>query len=198
MSMSEETMRGLALLGGKDFASAKTATVLVAATLDVVCGRTAPAAVLATPALAGVDKIVLKQAHAALAAALLAAARDDADAETLEAQLADARVPAGVAKAAAEQYAGAKEQLRAGLLAHVSSVRRPRVVDVEWRLDYYLKSSAVEHVNVPVYFVKLTTVDADGRPGAVQFTCSIEELQDLIASLRDAAKQTERTASLLQ
>ena len=36
MSMSEETTRGLALLGSKDFASAKTAAALVAATLDVV------------------------------------------------------------------------------------------------------------------------------------------------------------------
>ena len=198
MSMTDETMRGLALLGSKEFANAKVASALISATLDVACGKTAPAAILATKALAGVDKLILKQAHAAVAAALLAAAKDDADAETVEANFVDARVPAAIAKSAGELYAAAKDRLRTELLAHVSSVRRPRIVDVEWRLDYYLKSNAVERVNIPVYFVKLITVDGDGKQGKVEFTCSIEELQDLIASLRDATKQTERTATLLQ
>ena len=198
MSMTDETMRGLALLGSKEFANAKVATALIAATLDVICGKTAPMAILATKALAGVDKLTLKQAHAAVASALLAAAKEDADAETVESTFVDARVPPTIAKSAAELYTGAKDRLRSELLAHVSSVRRPRIVDVEWRLDYYLKSNSVERVNIPVYFVKLITVDAEGKPGKVEFTCSIEELQDLIASLRDATKQTERTATLLQ
>ena len=198
MSISDETARGLALLGSKDFGSAPVAAALVAATVDVVTGKTAPAAVLGQKAFANVDKIALKQAHAALAAALLGAAKEDADAETFQATLTDARVPAAVAKSAAEAYAAAKDRLRAEQLAHVSSVRRPRVVDVEWRLDYYLKSNAIEHINVPVYFVRLVTVDTDGKQGSVEFTCTIEELQDLIVSLRDATKQTERTAALLQ
>ena len=198
MSITEETARGLALLGSKDFSSASVAAALVAATVDVVIGKTAPAAVLGLKAFANVDKIALKQAHAALAAALLASAKEDADAETFQATLTDARVPAAVAKSAAEAYAAAKDRLRAEQLAHVSSVRRPRVVDVEWRLDYYLKSNAIEHINVPVYFVRLVTVDTDGKQGSVEFTCTIEELQDLIVSLRDATKQTERTAALLQ
>jgi len=198
MSLTDETIRGLALLGSKEFGNPKVANALISATIDVICGKTAPMAILATSALSSVDKLILKQAHAAVAAALLAAAKEDADAETVESTFVDARVPAGIAKSAADLYSAAKDRLRTELLAHVSSVRRPRIVDVEWRLDYYLKSNSVERINVPVYFVKLITVDSEGKPGKVEFTCSIEELQDLIASLRDATKQTERTATLLQ
>jgi hypothetical protein len=36
------------------------------------------------------------------------------------------------------------------------SIAFPRVVDIDWRLDYYIKSNTVERVDVPVYLVNLT------------------------------------------
>jgi COMM domain containing 3 len=27
----------------------------------------------------------------------------------------------------------------------------PKVVDVDWRLDYFLKANAVEKINIPIY-----------------------------------------------
>ena len=66
------------------------------------------------------------------------------------------------------------------------------MVDVDWRLDYYIKSNTVERVDVPVFFVALTVQDADDSTRAVQFSASLQELQDLLAKLQDAAKNIER------
>ncbi len=67
-----------------------------------------------------------------------------------------------------------------------------QVVDVDWRLDYYIKSNTVERVDVPVFFVALTVQDADDSTRVVQFSASLQELQDLLAKLQDAAKNIER------
>ena len=66
------------------------------------------------------------------------------------------------------------------------------MVDVDWRLDYYIKSNTVERVDVPVFFVALTVQDADDSTRVVQFSASLQELQDLLAKLQDAAKNIER------
>ncbi len=63
---------------------------------------------------------------------------------------------------------------------------------MDWRLDYYIKSNTVERVDVPVFFVALTVQDADDSTRVVQFSASLQELQDLLAKLQDAAKNIER------
>jgi polycomb group RING finger protein 4 len=198
-TISEEVQKGLGLFSQGELAQPAAFKALVDITLDVVLQKRAAAAVLEAKApapLAGTDRIALKQGHACLAALFLAAAREYADAETVRGALEDQRVPAPLCDYAAERFAARRDEVRAQLLAGVSGTRRPRVVDAEWRLDYYLKSNTLEHVSVPVFFVRLHTVGADGAPGLVDFTCSAEELQDLVNKLRDAAKQTERSATI--
>jgi len=88
------------------------------------------------------------------------------------------------------------DELRRHLLT--SGFSFPQVVGVDWRLDYYLKSNSVEAINKPMYIISLKTEKMDSRRlGAadtsdVQFSCSIEELQDLVDRLKDATKQAER------
>eukprot|EP01106_Pelomyxa_sp_JSP_P015863 TRINITY_DN563_c0_g1_i1.p1 TRINITY_DN563_c0_g1~~TRINITY_DN563_c0_g1_i1.p1 ORF type:complete len:111 (-),score=26.93 TRINITY_DN563_c0_g1_i1:139-471(-) len=73
----------------------------------------------------------------------------------------------------------------------------PQVVALDWRLDYYIKSSSIERAPAPVFFVRLTTLETGGKQGLVEFTCTWEELQDLLNKLKDAAKQLERSAQSL-
>ncbi len=67
-----------------------------------------------------------------------------------------------------------------------------RIVDVDWRLDYYVKSQSLERVKLPVYFLRLKTVTPAGEVKDIEFTCSFQELQDMLARLRDSTKQVER------
>ncbi len=72
------------------------------------------------------------------------------------------------------------------------SVSFPRVCGIDWRLDYYIKSNAIEKVDVPVYFVCLKVKQPDDTVRDVPFSSSLQELQDLLSKLQDAAKQVER------
>lgn len=63
----------------------------------------------------------------------------------------------------------------------------PHLIDVNWRQDYAVKSDSLEKLCRPVYVVDLKT-DSNEQ---VTFSCSIEELQDLVGKLKDATKCLE-------
>lgn len=59
-----------------------------------------------------------------------------------------------------------------------------------WRAQ----NNNVDKVNKPIYLVSLqTTQPAGAAAGAdqVQFTCTVEQLQDLVDRLKDAAKAVQ-------
>ena len=60
---------------------------------------------------------------------------------------------------------------------------------VDWRLDYHIKSSITGNDNEPVYYVTFQAVDGQGHSQDIRVACSLEELQDLHAKFKDAAKQ---------
>lgn len=82
----------------------------------------------------------------------------------------------------------------------------PHIVDVDWRLDYFIRSSNMEKVNTPVYLLSLKTKTTrelstesseNGRNNEnINFTCTQEQLQDLLFKLKDAVKQVERSSNL--
>ena len=73
-----------------------------------------------------------------------------------------------------------------------TSINFASIVDISWRLDYYVKSDLLEQVRQPVYFLTLKTQQPDGRLGEVQFTANFQELQDILGKVKDAIKQVER------
>jgi hypothetical protein len=68
------------------------------------------------------------------------------------------------------------------------------VVDVSWRLDHVLRSSAAGNVHAPVYYVQLTVQPPQGHVRDVTFSCSVEGLRDLVYRLQDATNAIEKIA----
>ena len=66
------------------------------------------------------------------------------------------------------------------------------LVDFTWRLDYHVRSSATGIEHVPVYFVSMKTKAPNGEYGQKDFTLSHEQMQDMLATARDAIKAVER------
>lgn len=83
-----------------------------------------------------------------------------------------------------EQY---KPSLRSMLAA--TSFSFPSIVAFKWRMDYYLKSGALEQIRQPVYFIQLKTQQADGSTKDVEFSADFNELQDFLFKLKDAQNQ---------
>ena len=126
-------------------------------------------------------------------------------------------MPAARAQSVAAVYASASGLLRSQTLSAVSDAF-PRIVGVDWRLDYEIRSSVVERIDEPRFLVSLKTSRGVGsaevrfappcmglrgpvRPPTlaivrqdsdVKFTCSVNEMTDLVTKLRDATKQVER------
>ena len=73
-----------------------------------------------------------------------------------------------------------------------TGLRGTHIIGCDWRLDYHVRSSATGIEHVPVYFVSLKTKGSDGTLGSTDFTCSMEQMQDLLSIVRDATKQLDR------
>ena len=73
-----------------------------------------------------------------------------------------------------------------------SSFHFPHIIDVKWRLDYHIKSARIEKVDEPVWIINLKTIDKDGEPKDVEFSCNREEMQEFLAKLKDALNTVER------
>jgi len=131
----------------------------------------------------------LKQAYTSLLSVIIEAAKQDSSAAEIGSLLEDSNVPDKRRKAFLTQYEKNKPHIRRALGKTGFSV--PSVVGLEWRLDYYLKSDSVEQARVPVYFITVKTKQADGSLKDLQFTCNLQELQDLFGKLKDARNQVQ-------
>lgn len=69
----------------------------------------------------------------------------------------------------------------------------PKLVDVDWRLDYVVKSSSVQKTNEPVYTINFRYSNGE----SMKISCTVDQLQDLHSKFRDAVKQVERTLEQL-
>lgn len=137
------------------------------------------------------DPAVVKEAYAGLVAMVIEAAKQDTDIESLSSLLEDCKFPPERIKEVSETYQKNKPALQI-LLGSVG--RTPaHIVDVDWRLDYYVKNNHMEKVNEAVYLITLKTeLPSLKELQEVQFSCSQEQLQDLVGKLKDACKCLER------
>ena len=149
------------------------------------------AAVGKTPAVSSLASAAAASAAVHfLTTAALECARGNCGAQAAADALAEAGLATQAAAALGAALADGRDAVRAALLATL--FHADRVVDVQWRLDYIVKSKHVERIDVPIYVVTLTTAGAEGKMDKVDFACTLEQMQDLVAKLHDAVKQPSR------
>eukprot|EP01105_Mastigella_eilhardi_P008358 TRINITY_DN2032_c0_g1_i17.p4 TRINITY_DN2032_c0_g1~~TRINITY_DN2032_c0_g1_i17.p4 ORF type:complete len:256 (-),score=95.05 TRINITY_DN2032_c0_g1_i17:91-858(-) len=202
ITVSDEVSRSLSSLfgsesssggGGGALAAPAAFTALLDLTVAVLLRERTADSFAECSALRGADQAAVKQAHAALASVLLEAAKENLDTAALRGVLEDQSVSPALIDAACARYEQRLPALRRALLR--STFHFAHVLSLDWRLDYCVKSRAVESAPAPVYSVRLNTLEHGGKPGVVEFCCSWEELLDMLNKLKDAAKQLERSAS---
>ncbi|XP_036043557.1 COMM domain-containing protein 3 isoform X2 [Onychomys torridus] len=73
----------------------------------------------------------------------------------------------------------------------------PHITDVSWRLEYQIKTNQLHKMYRPGYLVTLNVENSDSKSSPeISFSCSMEELQDLVGKLKDASKSLERATQL--
>ncbi|XP_055564974.1 COMM domain-containing protein 3 isoform X2 [Falco cherrug] len=83
-------------------------------------------------------------------------------------------------------------------ISAISIGRSPlHITDVSWRLEYQIKSNQLHKTYQPSYLVTLNVENNDsGSHPDVSFSCTMEQLQDLVGKLKDAAKSLERATQM--
>jgi len=186
---------GLLAFSEAKFSDQAYKTVVQSAFRVAVSGDSkADSEVPAALAKLGVDAALAKQAYSSALSLAYEAAKHDTTAEELSPLLEEAKMNADRVKYFTQLFMQSKDQIRRQL--SLRTFQMNTVTNVKWRLDYYIKSNAVDKARQPVYFITLETKNpGDNTKGEINFTCSLEELQDLVGKLKDATKQVERLVS---
>uniref|UniRef100_A0A7S1XW81 COMM domain-containing protein 3 n=1 Tax=Phaeomonas parva TaxID=124430 RepID=A0A7S1XW81_9STRA len=129
-------------------------------------------------------------AHLALVALIVDAVRTGLAEDQLRGNLEELGFGEGHIAAFLETLGRARPTLQRGLGS--IGIAFDAIVDIDWRLDYTVRSSAGGSVHEPFYFVSLKTRTPGGDLSSVEFTCNLEQLQDLYAKVQDATKQVSR------
>ncbi|GFS01289.1 COMM domain-containing protein 3 [Elysia marginata] len=152
-------------------------------------------AVADNPAFKDLEKATLKSAYSGLVTLILEAAKHDTTEQSISTLLEECKYTPERIKEFTKIFTAQKSHIQL-LLGKIGS-SFPHIVDVDWRLDYYMKNNHMEKVNSAVYLISLKTEipgEADTRD--IQFSCSLEQLQDLVGKLRDATKCLEKIAQV--
>jgi len=206
MQLSDETINGITLgFSTAPFSQPEVLNVIVETTLALLLSSD-ESAMNAFDALGKkLDAVTLKSVTAGLSTLFLEAAKNAVDSKSLRNVLDDCNVSDEQVKIVSSQYEKKLEDLRT-LLAK-TSFGFSTIADVDWRLDYDVKSKHIERGAQPLYVVRLR-LDNVGRITSsalrekaaagssdgtfVEFACTRLELQDLVGKLKDAVKQIER------
>ncbi|XP_033762749.1 COMM domain-containing protein 3-like [Pecten maximus] len=194
MELSQSVIDGLSVVGDSAHVPNKCYQKLLDAAFNGVVDSEQRNRISGDETFSGVDKVVLKEAYAGLVSCIIEATKHDTEAASLEALLEDCKFTADRIKAFITSYQERKQIMQI-LLGNVG-VTPPHIVDVDWRLDYYIKNNHLEKVNEAVYLISLKT-EVPGKPGIqdVQFSCTQEQLQDFVGKLKDATKCLEKIST---
>jgi hypothetical protein len=85
-----------------------------------------------------------------------------------------------------EGFEGKKSNLRNAM--NQSSFHFPHLIDLDWRLDYIVKTSDLQKTDETLYTIQMKL--SDGKTKII--SCTLSELLELSSKLNDATKQVER------
>lgn len=194
MELSSVAIEGLNLCGDSSRVGDRSFRNLVQITLDILVTKKNEDALKSDEDISTIDSATLKQAYAGLVTMILEAIKMDCDSSSISSVLEDCKWGTERVEYFTKNFLDYKPNLEA-LLARTGG-SFPHVVDVDWRLDYYIKNNQMEKVNKPTYLITLKTEEAGKTKGEdVQFSCTMEQLQDLVGKLKDACKSVEKAAN---
>eukprot|EP01125_Pyxidicula_operculata_P008742 TRINITY_DN2905_c0_g1_i2.p1 TRINITY_DN2905_c0_g1~~TRINITY_DN2905_c0_g1_i2.p1 ORF type:complete len:197 (+),score=54.26 TRINITY_DN2905_c0_g1_i2:89-679(+) len=190
MELSGDVTRGVEQLADPKRFSDAAYQALVKIVFDVILQKKTEDALWENEVLNGLDKILVKQGYASLVSIIIEFSKLGSETSEIQEYLNEQSLPENRVQLFLDTYTENKSSLKA--LISTTGFHFPHVLDVNWRVDYLIKSSLLEKVNTPSFFIKLLTKGDEENNNEVQFTCTLEQMQDLVAQLKDATASLER------
>ncbi|KAJ0023000.1 hypothetical protein NQD34_015134 [Periophthalmus magnuspinnatus] len=223
MELSESVQRGLKLLADPCVFEPRSFSVMLDVCFRSVLVAPGDASVLDHPELKNLDQILVKQSHTAVVTFILECVKLNTDKSTLSSCLEELSFSAERIEIfhndSRDKLVSPVHALFCNIICLFSLGRRlPEINDVSWRLQYQikvdqmsgtsalfqklksffflLKSAQVDKVDEPFYLITLNTEKEAESSEDVNFSCTVEQLQDLVGKLKDAAKSLERAGQM--
>ncbi|XP_054009507.1 COMM domain-containing protein 3-like [Hylaeus anthracinus] len=137
--------------------------------------------------------VLAKKIFADMLCLFVEAARHDFDEEKLRNFLYQAHVDEERKKKLCEAYINNKKTIQSRL--ELIGNNPPHIVDVDWHLDYRVKLDTCNLLGIPLYHVRLITKKHE-TINHVTFSCTIQQLQELIFKLKDAIRYSEKLTNV--
>ncbi|KAF2070866.1 hypothetical protein CYY_007822 [Polysphondylium violaceum] len=193
MNLSEDVLKGVEALSDEKNISDNAFKNIVDCCFKVILKQKTESDLFEDKsAISGIDIIVLKQTYSAFIAFILELMKVNSDQATISDLLEDHKLSNNRIQFILNYFKEYRVAIRKAL--SITNFHFPHIIDINWRLDYFLKSNSLEKLNTPVYIVSLTTEQEEDQKGKVEFACTLDQLQDLVFKLRDAQKQIERSS----
>uniref|UniRef100_A0A8C5EH48 COMM domain-containing protein 3 n=2 Tax=Gouania willdenowi TaxID=441366 RepID=A0A8C5EH48_GOUWI len=193
MELSEPVQKGLQSLCDPSHMDIAGFQAVVDACFRSVLHSHGHPAVLEELELKQIDQVVLKQIHTATITFILEAVKRNADKSNISSSLEELGFSADRIDIFYNTYQKHKKELEQ-VLASIG--RSPaQITDVSWRLQYHMKNGQVDKVNEPFYLISLNT-EKKGTTEDINFSCTMEQLQDLVGKLKDASKSVEKASQM--
>ncbi|EGG17012.1 COMM domain-containing protein 3 [Cavenderia fasciculata] len=192
MNLSEDVIKGLEALSDEKTIPTEAFKTIVDCSFAVLLKTDTEETLTYNGSLKGIDIIAIKQTYSALITFILESMKLNIDNDTISSILEEQKLTSNRINVIIQYFTNNRTKLRKYL--SITNFHYPHIIDVNWRLDYFMKSNSIEKVNTPVYMINLTTEKEEGQKGQVEFACTLDQLQDLVFKLRDAQKQIERSS----
>ncbi|KAK2165318.1 hypothetical protein LSH36_52g08013 [Paralvinella palmiformis] len=186
MELSADFVQGLQLLGNNAVVDDVSFDLLLQLSLDSILS---PDSLEGSPPSAKLNNAQLKLGVASFITFLLEATKLDRDGTSLRHFLEELHFSEERLDKIIHVFEENKTNIR-HVLASISSTY-PHITDVRWRVEYYIKNNQLHKIGQPQYQIQLQT-QKSGDGDVFQFSCSQEQLQDMVGKLKEACKSLER------
>uniref|UniRef100_A0A8D0LB22 COMM domain-containing protein 3 n=1 Tax=Sphenodon punctatus TaxID=8508 RepID=A0A8D0LB22_SPHPU len=169
MELSEYVQRGLQILADPACFPPTAYTILLQTAFQSLFNAQTDQAALDHADLKHIDPTVLKHCHSAAVACIVEVGKQKVDKSALSTYLEDCKFD----RERIEQFCTEYQKNKDTLEIILGSIGRCPlyITDVSWRLEYQIKNN-----------------DTRSYPD-ISFSCTMEQLQDLVGKLKDASKQ---------
>ncbi|XP_031837740.1 COMM domain-containing protein 3 [Nomia melanderi] len=137
--------------------------------------------------------ILTKKIFADVLCLFVEAAQHDLDEESLKNLLHQTCTNEQRRKKLCEAYINNKKTIQSRL--ELIGNNPPHIIDVDWHLDYRVKLDTCNSLGVPLYHVRLSTKEHE-RINHITFSCTIQQLQELVFKLKDAIRYSEKLTNV--
>lgn len=190
MELAKEVIDGLANIQNSNILPEETFLQLLDVIVSYICKKIGDGKSIASIYPSKSD--LVKAAVASISCLFIEAARHDYDEESLKIFLHNEHINGQRIEKLCSTYSNNKQDIQTQL--ELTGDNISHIVDVDWRLHHCVRISTCS-TDMPIYNIRMSTRKCNEMK-YVTFTCTVQQLQELVYKLKDAVRHIEKISNI--